>query len=223
MGDLRELLRLGVVRRLTPALLAALVLLPGCGRRRQAPVDVGAAYGGLLAALSRDFEVSFAGGPPDADAQDMAEWAGWWDSFVVDPDPEPVWPAHKREDAASRWAVLKQQLPSLTRDTCDDFFARNERPTLPAFTSAGDIRIVVADREELKRIFVGTYVELDWERFHSRYGRSTLVALSAMGFSRDGRQGLVYAAFPGWYGGYYVMTNDGRTWRIADEWNTWVS
>jgi len=186
------------------------------------PVDIGAAYGGLLAALSRDFEMASVL-PPGEEGESEAKEDGWWDSFVVAPDPEPIWPAHKSRDDASRWAMLRQQLPSLTQDTCDDFFARNERPTLPTFSSAGDIRVQVADKEELKRIFAGVYVDEQWRRFRARYPRSTLVAFSAMGFSRDGSQGLVYVAFPGWYGAYYVVKKDGGSWRIADEWHFWVS
>lgn len=211
-----------VRRAVGVGLLVALVLLQGCGRRKRVRVDVGAAYGDLLAALSLDFERTFAGGPPDEEGHDDAAEEGWWDSFVVDPDLS-LYPDHRKMDDSARWAMLKRALPSLERETYEDFLARNEKPAIPTFTSAGGKRIEVADRQWLKRIFAGPYVELNWERFHARYPHSTLVAFSAMGFSRDGRQGLVYVAFPGWYGSYYLLARDIGSWKIAEELEVWVS
>lgn len=193
---------------LAMGLLGAL-LIQGCGRRPRVPVDAGPVYCELLAELSRKFERGF---PEDEHA----------DVFVVRSDPEPIWPRHKGMIDSVRWAMLKQQLPSLRRDTYEDFFEQNEQPTLPRFSSAGDKGVEFVDRRELKKIFTGARVEEQWKRFDARYPRSTLVALSAIGFSRDGKQGLVYVAFPGWYGGYYVVTKTGGTWRIADEWDFWV-
>jgi len=66
-------------------------------------------------------------------------------------------------------------------------------------------------------------VSPNWQLFSMDYPHGMLVCLSAMGFSRDGRQGLVYVVLPGALGAYYLLGFDGENWRITAECEVWVS
>jgi len=122
------------------------------------------------------------------------------------------------------WGRLKKELPLVTRETYDDFWVRNEDPKVPVLTAAGDCRIEYAEDAELDRLGEGAECAEEWWcRVLDRYPRSRLVGLSAMGFSRDGKQGLVYVAFPGWFGAYYVVAKSGGRWRIVEEWRFWTA
>lgn len=187
--------------------LPAVLLVAACAAERPAP---GPVYADLLADVTREIRETF---PEDTPA----------DTLVLEIEAARVWPEHLAIENSRRWGFWKRRMPSLRRDTYDDFWIRNlRRTTLPRFERAGDCKVVTIAKKDVDAFFEPG-IEEGWRRFHARFPRGLLVACSAMGFSRDGRQALVYLAFPGWTGSYFVIAERDGRWRIADEWNFWVS
>jgi len=183
-----------------PLLLPALA---GCGERPRAAVDEAAAFGALLGELAEGIRSM---PPPPGETPDEP-----METFVVEREPAAPFPDHLALADGARWALFRQRLPSARRDTYEHFWARNRTPSVPAFARAGPVRVVVEE------------IGPNWRFFAEDHPRSVLVCLSAMGFSRDGRQGLVYVVFPGCLGAYYLVGLEGDRWRITGEWEIWVS
>jgi hypothetical protein len=179
--------------------------------RWEAPRDAGAAYASLLNELGATLGRLY---PEQAAA-----------TFVIQREPLPVYRGHVDLEAPELWKRLRRHLPSLRRETYDDWWARNQHAALHDFgDEAGERAIVWIDSAELDRLLPETLSgEARWKPYLARFPDSHLVGCTAMGFSRDGLQGLVYLSFLGWYGGYYVVVKQAGDWRLADEWEVWVS
>jgi len=190
--------------------LAALVPLQGCGEGSRKPVDEAAAFSSLLGEFAEQAQRAdqlFEKLLPDESRGE----SGRIEKIVVERQPASLLPDHSELADESRWSLFHKRLPALRRDTFDDFWRRNRDPTVPEIDRAGQVDVVF------------DAVLPNWQLFWMDHRNAMLVCLSAMGFSGDGRQGLVYVVFPGCLGAYYLLGLDGERWRITAEWEVWVS
>jgi hypothetical protein len=188
----------------------------------------GFAYGALLADLSKEWQEQFSQVEPN-------------ELFLVFSRPSPIWITPKEMGPSERWQWFKSELPTLSRDTFDDFWARNENPSLPSLEPVERIKLAVRDKGQLLVEYPWIEVpcrergetDTDWEkrersweekrrRWEERYPRSVLVGFSEMGFSRNRRQGLVYVSFYNWYGAVYLLSKGEDRWHLVKGFVVWV-
>jgi hypothetical protein len=188
--------------------VAAILLFPvlqGCGEGSGEPVDEAAAFRALLRELAERVEKDAALVPKVVGKEVSI------DKIVVDREPASLLPDHLKMADEARWGFFHGKLPGLRRDTFESFWRRNLDPTVPVFDQAGRFPVVFEE------------VGPNWALFAFDHPSAMLLCVSAMGFSRDGRQGMVYVVFPNCLGAYYLVGRDGGRWRITEEWDAWVS
>jgi len=155
------------------------------------------AYRALLLDLERDYRLS-----PD-------------DVFVF------VREAHVAHFAAGYtsdrfWSHLAQEMPSLTRDTYDDFWVRNGHDEIPGIDRAGKCAVVRVTKVEIEQLIGSGSEEEQSKRFAARYPNGVLVQVSAIGLSRNRRQGLAFVYVSRWAASICVLTKSGGRWEVSD-------
>lgn len=128
-----------------------------------------------------------------------------------------------------RWDEFQWRLPSLRKDTYDDYWARNDVRHVLTLKRAGSWRLhLLGDGEHAELVAAGKRDGSGfWNTLQSRFPRSQLVSISAPGTSRDGKQVLLflYAAYGALAqsGTYYLLEKKGGSWEITDAHVCWVS
>jgi hypothetical protein len=155
-----------------------------------------------------------------------ANEGGTWKGFAI----ERLTPPKQRflgEDKEEDWAWLHKRFGTLRRDTFDDFWARNQkRHELPGRVRAPfDIRWL--SETESDTLFAHGPRE-GWRRFYADHPTlKGILRVSLAGVSADGKQALVYFGHQtqplAGRGGFVLLTQMHRGWRIADRLITWVS
>jgi len=113
-----------------------------------------------------------------------------------------------------------QEAFAVERDILDDFSAQNKSPRSLKDDFDFSVEVVLVGQEELQRT--------DWETFYDTYPTSPgWVELSAVGFSSDMSQALVYVGNPTYYlagaGFVYLLERQNGTWVVVNEVMMWVS
>jgi len=161
----------------------AFMFVLGCGRRNAANkglvADLSSFHGELLAALAK------------------RHWSdGGLESETCILEPETtIWGGYSDVKEPDRWKAFQAGLPALRRDTYDSLWIENERARPVAPTSNGPMKLHVltkAEDAELDAIARDGRLEDYWGTFRARYGYAPRVGLSAPGFSKDGKQAVIY-------------------------------
>ena len=198
------------VRTHTVLLALACLAVAGCGRGIEPPADVNAAYSEILnqPRLRRYFA------PPPRD-------------ILLVLSKTVTWHSDKEADTSTVWARVHARFPPLKRDTYEDFWAKNAEPKVLTLSEAAFRPVRLVTKEEVDRIF-GNRDELDgWASFRKAFPRSSgIIRLSAVGFSRDGEQALLYfSTSTDWLeglGSYYLLARTETGWKIAAESRVWM-
>src|SRR5437588_420678 len=83
---------------------------------------------------------------------------------------------------------LTRQLPPLTKETAEDFLARNTKSSLLTNRFILKANVILVSKDELNRIFSGS-IESSWQRFNEKYPKAGGVdTLSRVGFNKDKTQ-----------------------------------
>ena len=200
-------LRWKFVKTRTVLLAFVCLAISACGRGT--PADVNAVYSEFLNQPSlREY---FADPPCD--------------TFIA-LSKTVTWYPDKEADASTRWARFHERFPTLKRDTYEDFWAKNAEPNVLTLSTTGSKPVRLITEEELDTIFKRG---LDgWESYRKEFPTANgYIGLSALGFSRDGQQALVYfQTSSDWlagFGSYYLLARTETGWKIAAEDLVWVS
>ncbi len=122
-------------------------------------------------------------------------------------------------------ASVPNRLPSLSKATFDDFFAKNKsRIPLKDLFNLPVKRVFISD-EELKAIFKD---KLHWEAFYKKYPNSQgVMTLSNVGFDAQKKQALVYVSNTRGsldaVGIYVVLEKQNDVWCVKERYDAWVS
>ncbi len=161
----------------------AFTFVLGCGRRDAANkdlvADLGSFHGELLVALAK---------------RHWSDGGLECETCVLEPETT-IWGGYSDVKQPDRWKALQTRLPALRRDTYDSLWLQNERARPVAPTSHGPMKLHVltkAEDAELDAIARGGRLEDYWDTFHARYPNALRVGLSAPGFSKDGKQAVIY-------------------------------
>lgn len=210
----------------TWTLIAAawLVAVIGCEKEEAPPrPDANRLYEEFFLAFTRSFEIDATSG--NFVAHHGGDVLG---TLVLHaktgvPRADPEW------DERS-WDAFKGSLPSIRRETYDDFWARNAEPRALTLDKAGSWQVRLLPREEFERIQAEGEKDPKagfWGALHARFPNAQLGTISAPGLSRDGTQMLVY--FQSGFAqlaasaSYYLLEKEDGVWKVDEEWLLWVS
>lgn len=203
--------------------ILAFVTVSACGRREPpsaepkdvegAAPDVNVVHGDFIAALKKSLW-------SDADG---------FETCVLDPGTT-VYRDDREEKDPDRWEEFLWRFPALRRDTYDSFWSANERarPIAPLDRGAMKLHVLTkAEDAELEAIAEGARFREYWDTFRARYGKAVRVRLSAVGFSEDRRQAVIYYSasfdFLAAWGSCCLLKREGDRWEIAEEHYMWIS
>ena len=212
------------VRTHTVLLALACLAVAGCGRGIEPPADVNAAYSEFLnqPRLRRYFA------PPPRDILlVLSKTVTWHWRRDGEHRGEAAEDDDKEADSSTVWARVHARFSTLKRDTYEDFWAKNAEPKVLTLSEAASRPVRLVTKEEVDRIF-GNRDELDgWAGFRKAFPRSSgIIRLSAVGFSRDGEQALLYfSTLTDWLeglGSYYLLARTETGWKIAAESRVWM-
>jgi hypothetical protein len=120
---------------------------------------------------------------------------------------------------------LRKEAPSLRAATISNFHRANEKQAELALRFHLRLSYQLVSAEKIGSILQDAS---DWPRYYTEYpGAQGHVAVSRVGFSRDGKQALLYVS--NWCGGkcatgsYVVTEKQGSAWKIAKEIFMWMS
>ena len=127
-----------------------------------------------------------------------------------------------------RWDTFRRRLPSLRRDTYNEYWVRNEVRHELTLKKAGGWRLRLLGEDEYAEVEAAGKRDGSgfWNTFYVRFPDSQRVSISAPGISPDGKQVLLYfcSAFGSMAasGTYYLMEKRGDSWEITDAAVVWV-
>jgi hypothetical protein len=126
-------------------------------------------------------------------------------------------------------ASLLERLTPLTRETVEDFRARNAQPSELSDKFGLEVTINFISKDEIKKIFEKRDDKYDgWEAFRKKYpGAGSIITLSRVGFSQDKSQALIFVGYQcDWLcgqGNYILLTKKGGDWKVEKKSMTWIS
>lgn len=126
---------------------------------------------------------------------------------------------------AERAGSLRADNPSIDQSTLDDFHKANAHQAKLRRLFHLNIQYQVVDEAWMESEFK---IHHGWPAFYARFPNSQgILTISRVGFSKDGRQALVYIknSCGGLCGGgnYMLMEKRDGRWEIAKEINVWMS
>lgn len=121
-----------------------------------------------------------------------------------------------------------KNLPDLSEDTLNDFQAKKKECHNLKEQFDIPVKYVLVTTKDIKPLFHKGAADDGWERFYSRYPKSSgRINFSSIGFNRERTQALVSTAR--WCGGrcgaghYVLLVKTDNIWSIRSKVRTWVS
>jgi hypothetical protein len=119
---------------------------------------------------------------------------------------------------------ILEQLAPLTKETYEDFVAKNEKPSklTNEFNLKAEIKFLGKEDEVPQ-----DRTKDPWEAFHQKYRAGAIHTLSRVGFNKDKTQALVFVAFICGglcgEGNYFLLTKNEGQWKIEKKLFAWIS
>jgi len=116
------------------------------------------------------------------------------------------------------WKLRPQGIYGITKDTLDDYIARNDQPQ--RLERLFDLKVeyeLVNNNEYLKLMFEGT--------FRKKYPDSLgIIYFSRAGFNREKTQALIYREMktPNGQADYFLLVKEKGIWKVAREQMYWI-
>ncbi len=122
---------------------------------------------------------------------------------------------------------VRNQLAGLRQDTIDDFLLKNKESVTLGNEFPKDLNVILVPGKQLQEIFAADNAK-GWDTLKSRYpGSVGLLHVSQVGFSKDGKQALLFGAGQsgrlGGSGDFVLLNWDGSVWRLAASARLWIS
>ena len=128
------------------------------------------------------------------------------------------------EELQQRMEYITSGLPNASKETRNDFLARNRQSSQLSPDMQLGIRYILLSTEELSAIIDQPN---GWDVFHEKYSLSGYMQFSQVGFNKALEQAIVYiGSVPGpmmGSGNYYLMEKKGGQWIIKEQVLAWVS
>jgi hypothetical protein len=115
----------------------------------------------------------------------------------------------------------------VARDTIDDFIAQNKASVVLKDRFSEDVGVLLVSRREIRKVF-SQGSDDGWKEFYKRFPESGgTTNLSRVGFSKDGKQALVYIGRQAFSlagrGRLAILSWNGKNWKLTKYIELWVS
>jgi hypothetical protein len=124
---------------------------------------------------------------------------------------------------------ILERLPPVTRETIEDFKARNTQSSELSDKFGLKVKISFITDKEIKELFEDHSEGHDgWKIFPQKYpGADAIITLSRAGFNADKSQALIFVGYGcGWLcgeGNYLLLVKKDGEWRVEKKSMVWIS